>query len=336
MSPEPPPPRAAREALAAAVAPLFAGWVRREAPTRDRTSGRDVEPLNARDLAAGLAPLFAERGYVVHVEGDYDERRLIARVRAAEGVAEHLTRDRFAESVARLLRLLPDAPATASPPTRRAVADARLLAERDSTSAYVRRVAEAIVDRLPYLADVDPRPVLVRAGTDTASPDERREQRLEYMREHSRAARAAEREGRRDAMLRAAAWLTAWREHVGAGAHPAPEVHRAYVAAADRAGLEPVGRKTLYRLADEVLGPRTRRAAGPVYVIPQEVAAMDREQRRDLAELIVERLTAEWREAALKGLADLVADRRAEQLAPTVERHAQVVDLASRRALRAA
>ncbi|MEU5827549.1 hypothetical protein [Micromonospora tulbaghiae] len=334
MNSEPSSPEAAREALAVACAPLFAALPDRERPTFDRASHGYLEPLLAREVAAALVPLFA-RSYVQHHEHD---RRLVARLRPAEGVAQHLTRERFAEAVATVLRHLPDAPATASHRTRRAVAHVRLLGERGSTSPYVRRVAVEIADRLPYLADLDSRPALVRAGTasSTVSPEARAEQRREYMRSRNRAARAAEREGRRGDMVRAAAWLSAWREQVAAGAYPAPALHAAYVAAAERAGLQPVGRKTLYQLADEVLGPRTRRAAGPVYVVPQEVAPMNREQRRDLAALIVDRLTAEWREAALDGLADLVAERRTEQPAPTVERDALVVDLASRRALRAA
>ncbi|KAB1919093.1 hypothetical protein F8280_26795 [Micromonospora noduli] len=328
-------PTPAHAALAAAVAPLFAGLPKRERSTYDRTSHRYVEPLAAADVAATLVLLFA-RAYVQHLEGEYEDRRLIARVRPADGTAEHVTRDRFAEAVATVLRHMPDAPATASHQTRRAVAHVRLLAERGPSSPYVRRVASAIGDRLPYLGDLAPRPTLVRAGTASAtvSPKARAEQRRAYMRDRNRSARAADREGRREAMMRAAAWCTAWREQVGPGAHAAPELHRAYVAAAERSGMTPLGRTQLYRIADEALGPRSRRAVGPVYVVPQEVSPMTREERRDLAALIVDRLTAEWREHALDGLADLVAERRTEQAAPDVDNVAPVVDLAARRALR--
>ncbi|WP_158610133.1 hypothetical protein [Micromonospora globbae] len=44
---------------------------------------------------------------------------------------------------------------------------------------------------------------------------------------------------------------------------------------------------------------------------------MTREQRRDLAALIVDRLTAEWREHALDGLADLLAERLRARTART-------------------
>ncbi|WBC17581.1 hypothetical protein O7600_12475 [Micromonospora sp. WMMA1998] len=314
---------------------MFASLPDRERPTYDRVSHRHLEPLLAREVAAALAPMFASRDYVQHLEHD---RRLVARVDRAAATAQHLTRERVAEAVSTVLRHFPDAPATASHSTRRAVAHTRLLAERGAASPYVRRIAAEIADRLPYLADLDPQPVLMRAGTasSTVSPEARAEQRREYMREHSRAARAAEREGRRADMMRAAAWLTAWREQIGPGAHPAPAVHRAYLAAAERAGMTPVGKKQLFQLADEVFGPRKRRATGPVWVVPQEVKTLNVEQRRDLAALIVDRLTAEWREAALDGLADLAAERRTEQAVPDVERRALVVDLASRRALRAA
>ncbi|WP_328533224.1 hypothetical protein OG836_26155 [Micromonospora zamorensis] len=336
MTAEPRPTGTAHAAVAAAVAPFFAGLPARERSTYDRVSHRYVEPLDARDVAATLAPLFA-RAYVQHLEGEYEDRRLIARVRPADGTAEHVTRERFAEAVSTVLRHVPAAPATASFQTRRAVEHVRLLAERGPLSPYVRRVASAIGERLPYLGDLDPRPTLVRAGTtSTASPEARAEQRRAYMREKSRAARAQTREGRRESMMRAAAWCVIWREQVGPGAHAAPELHAAYATAAERAGMTPLGRTQLYRIADEALGPRKRRAAGPVYVVPQEVAPMNLEQRRDLAALIVDRLTAEWREHALDGLADLVAERRTEQVAPDVDNVAPVVNLDARRALRVA
>jgi hypothetical protein len=330
---DPRPASAAEAALARAVGPLFAGLPDRERPTYDRVSHGYVEPLDAVEVAAALAPLFAG-SHVQHLEGEYEDRRLIARV--ADGVAEHLTRERFADAVATVLRHMPDAPPSASYQTRRAVAHVRLLAERGSASPYVRRVAAAIAERLPYLTDLELRPALVRVGTaaSTASPEERAEQRRRYMREHNRSARADAREGRREEMAKAAGFCAWWRDQVGPGAHPAPELHRAYAAAAERAGTKPIGRTLLYKIADEALGPRTRRASGPVYVIAEEVAQMNREQRRDLAELIVDRLTAEWREAALDGLADLRAERRTEQTAPDVDGVAQVVDLTARRALR--
>ncbi|MEW2383708.1 hypothetical protein AB0873_16710 [Micromonospora sp. NPDC047707] len=189
----------------------------------------------------------------------------------------------------------------------------------------------------PY---VDPNPPPPRPRRPARTPEQRRADE----RERARKNRAEGREGSRDDMVTAAAWVSAWRDWTSPGAHPASGLYRRYLAEVKKAGQIPVGRNTFYRLAEEVCGPRKRRASGPVFVVTQEVTPMDRTQRRELAALIVDRLTEEWRTAALDGLADLVADRQASTAtesavaspAPAVAGHAQVVSLAARRARRRA
>lgn len=332
-------PPAPTRRLAEAVAELLDGYPPREASRYDRRAHAYVEPLAARTVAAALAPLFAE-AYALHLQGD-DDSRLIARLRPESGTAEQITHDDFAQVVADALRRLPDADDGAPYVTARALTHARRLAEQGTASPYVRRVAEHIKYALPLLADLDPVPTLIRRGT--ASPEaaaEAAERRRAYKREHARAARAQVREDSRDDMMTAAAWCSVWREQTTPGPHKASEVHAAYRDAATRSTrAEALGRNTFFRVADEVLGARKRRGSlGPVYVVPEEVSPMTREQRRDLAALIVDRLTAEWREHALDGLAELLSERQAERTAaPAVASRAHVVDLAAhRRARRAA
>ncbi|MGW4154114.1 hypothetical protein ACWEDF_13285 [Micromonospora chersina] len=201
--------------------------------------------------------------------------------------------------------------------------------------AYLVDVVRAVRRSAPLWVDPDPPPRRPRRTARTP------EQRRADERQRARANRAEGREGSRDDMVKAAAWVAAWRDWTTPGAHPASDVYRRYIAVVEEAGSIPVGRNTFYRLADEVLGARKRRASGPVYVVSQEVAPMNREQRRELASLIVDRLTEEWRTAALDGLADLVAERQearagnsAGPSSPAISGAANVVDLAAHRARR--
>ncbi|MBQ0893443.1 hypothetical protein KBX37_10105 [Micromonospora sp. U56] len=195
---------------------------------------------------------------------------------------------------------------------------------------YLTRLARAVRAQLGRV----PRPE--RA---TLTSEERAARIRESKAAHQRRVRAEVREGGRDDMVTAAGWVSAWREQVSPGAHPATAVYGTYVDRVADAGRTPVGRNTFYRIADEVCGPRKRRARGPAYVVSQEVAPMNREQRKELASLIVDRLTDEWRSAALDGLADLLADRQGEKSAatrPAIEGAANVVSLDARRARRVA
>ncbi|MEV6366215.1 hypothetical protein AB0L86_04895 [Micromonospora musae] len=334
IDPLPPP------AIADVVAPLLTGYPPREASRYDRRAHAYVEPLAARALAAALAPVFAA-SYGLHLQGD-DDSRLIARLRPETGTAEQITHDDFAQVVADALTRLPDASDGAPYVTVRAINHVRRLAEQGSASPYVRRVAEGIMNALPLLADLDPAPTLIRSGT--ASPEAAAiasERRRAYKREHARATRAQVRADGRDDLMTAAAWCSLWREQAPSGAHKATDVHRTYAARVEEADRTPVGRNTFYDIADEVCGERSRRGRlGAVYVVPEEVQPMTREQRRDLAALIVDKLTDEWRTAALDGLADLLAERQAEHVAAspasTVTDSAHVVDLAERRRARRA
>ncbi|MET8838334.1 hypothetical protein ABZV78_31130 [Micromonospora sp. NPDC004540] len=186
---------------------------------------------------------------------------------------------------------------------------------------------------------VDPDPPTRRPRRTGRTPEQRREDE----RQRARANRAEGREGSRDDMMTAAGWVAVWRDQVGPGAHSATDVYRTYVDRVTDAHQIPVGRNTFYRLAEEVLGPRKRRASGPVFVVSQEVTPMDRTQRRELAALIVDRLTEEWRTAALDGLADLLAERQAVASAPesavtspAITGAGNVVSLAAHRARRVA
>ncbi|MDT0532637.1 hypothetical protein RM555_26925 [Micromonospora sp. DSM 115977] len=294
----------------------------------------EVQTLEAAGLGRALAPLFT-RDYVQRVTvAEYDtdtvERRTIARRSTPDGTrADYLPSEEFAARVALVVTDLPDPSPATSPGLTRAVRDSRALAAFGARSPWVRDVARTVAAELPHLADVgatlyrDGEPERPAAGW---TPERRRE--------YDRGRRVP-----RDASEQAALWLTRWREVTAPGAHPAPEVFRRYVAAAERLGVDRVGRNQFYKLAEEVLGPRKRRAAGPVFVVPEEVAPMDRTQRRDLAALIVDRLTEEWRTAALDGLAELVAEHQAEKtavgpMAPAIGTRGQVVDLAAHRARR--
>jgi hypothetical protein len=204
--------------------------------------------------------------------------------------------------------------------------------------SYLADVVRAVRAAAPPYVDPNPTPEPPRPRRTGRSA----EQRQADERERARTNRAEVRDGTQDDMRSAAGWMSVWRELATPGAHPATAVRRTYVEKVDAAGRTPVGRNMFYRVADEVCGPRKRRVSGPVYVVPQEVAPMNREQRKELASLIVDRLTAEWRTHALDGLADLLTDRQAERepaapvATPAATGHAHVVSLDSRRARRAA
>lgn len=335
---EPPPTPAAH--LAALARAYYAPRPRLTDPAFSKLLKRsEVQTLDAAGLGRALAPLFAreyvQRVQVAEYEDDTVERRTVARRSAADLTrADYLSAEDFADRVALVVTHLPDAPPSASLGVIRAVRDSRALARFGARSPWVREVARAVAAELPHLADVGA--TLYQNGEPEAqaapwTPERRRE--------YDRARRVP-----RDPSILAAQWVAAWREQVSPGAHPASDLYRAYVASAERAGATPVGRNHFYKLAEEVCGPRKRRASGPVFVVTQEVTPMDRQQRRDLAALIVDRLTDEWRTAALDGLADLVAERQAATAtnsadsapAPAAAGHAQVVSLAARRARQAA
>ncbi|WP_446216545.1 hypothetical protein [Micromonospora sp. IBHARD004] len=322
MSSDADPPSSPRPAdLADLLAPLYADLLRREPSAHSALLRRAVKPFRAYDLAVALTPLFAAR-FVQQTEGD-DDRVLVGELHDDRAAADHITRATFADRVAAVLADFPEPPADASWVAFHGARDVRALAAHGGRSSWVRKVADLIAGRLPSLGDLDPPPALIRAGSTTSaqSEEERAERRRAYMRDHNRAARADDRAGRRDDMILAAQACMAWRDRAAPGPHPAGELHGWYAtAAANTPGHNPLGRTTFYRIADEAIGPRKRRASGPVYVVPQEVTPMNREQSRELAALIVDRLTDEWRAAALDGLADLVAERQAVR-EPAAPRH---------------
>ncbi|MEW2477793.1 hypothetical protein AB0875_28875 [Micromonospora gifhornensis] len=331
----PPPTPAAR--LAALAHSYYASRPRLAAPSSSTVLRRaEVQTLHAVGLGRALAPLFArdyvQRVTVAEYDADTVERRTVARRNSTDPTrADYLTAEEFADRVALVVNHLPDAPPSAPLGVIRAVRDSRALAAFGTRSAWVRYIARTVAAELPRMADVgvtlyrDGKPSQPAAGW---TPKRRRE--------YDRARRVPT-----HASEQAALWLTRWREVAAPGAHPASEVYRAYVTAAERLNVVQVGRNHFYRLAGEILGPRKRRAAGPVFVVPEEVAPMDRQQRRDLSALIVDRLTDEWRTAALDGLAELFAERQtktstAVHAAPTTRTHGQVVNLEAHRARRAA
>lgn len=174
-----------------------------------------------------------------------------------------------------------------------------------TVAGYLRNVADAVRRSLPRV---------VRA------PRKRRKQTPEERHAAKRAFDAATRaeacETERTDQEAAAAYLLMYQERTGPGVVVAPkDLQKAYSETiANSARYGEVGRNKFFKVADVAVGPRTRRRIDgkpqPAYVT-REVPQMTREERKDLARLIVAKMAEDFRADALAGFAALAADQNA-------------------------
>jgi hypothetical protein len=219
---------------------------------------------------------------------------------AAVGLAEHV------EAVRTFVATLPEDTAAGRP-----YKDLRLFvaqAEPGNVSAYVTNVARAVRRIAP------PVPAPVRSSSERLTPEQREANYRASQRQYAQRVRDEIRVNQAEDNERAAAWLLYVQETNGPGVVvPARGLCVTYVNACGTK-YEPVGRNTFFQIADVAVGPRTRRRINgkpqPAYVT-QEVPQMTREERKDLARLIVAKIAEDWKADARAGLADLVADERA-------------------------
>ncbi|SDM85535.1 hypothetical protein [Streptomyces wuyuanensis] len=172
-----------------------------------------------------------------------------------------------------------------------------------TVAGYLRNVADAVRRSLPRV---------VRA------PRERRkqtpEERHAAKRAFDAATRAEIRETDRPSQEAAARYLLLLQERSGPGVVIAPkDLHKRYAtAAASSDRVEPIGRNKFFEIADIAVGPRTRRRIDgkpqPAYVT-REVPQMTREERKDLARLIVAKMAEDIRTDALAGFAALAEEQ---------------------------
>ncbi|WP_433530758.1 hypothetical protein ACQPYA_01020 [Micromonospora sp. CA-263727] len=298
--------------------------------THSRLIDGPVAPPRPGDLGRALAPLFArefvQRSQEVEWRDDIGERRTVAKLRADDPTAaDHRAAEDFADLVARVLCRLPEPGPAASSGLRAGVRHARRLAEHGTRSPWVRAVARAIVAELPAMAEVGV--TLYRDG----EPERGSAWTPERRREYDRARRGPSREG----LTTAACWVLDWRDHAEPAAYKTAEVHEHY--RSEVAEPEQLSRTQFHRIASHptALGPPVRRASGRHYVV-QEAAEMTREERRDLALLIVAKLADEFRDDVKRAFTELREEREAAVTTPAPSLAGNVVSLAERRARRAA
>jgi hypothetical protein len=290
-----------------------------------------------------LAPLFADRGYVqrVAVASTEAERRTVAKVCADDPArADAVPTTTLADRVAAILCHLPEPPEGVPYAIKRAADAARDLGGHGGSVRWVREVAVSVAAALPALADRTPVPVLYRDGEPEPGPAtvSRTASRREYLREYR-----AKSQPRRSDLATAAGWVLAWRESVKPGAHKTSTVHRLYhatiVSGGESRDVRPVARTQFHAIAshDDALGQPVRRASGRHYVV-QEATNMTKEERRNLALLIVDKLADEFREDVKLAFAEIRDEREgaAPVTAPAATDHAHVVSLDSRRRARRA
>ncbi|WSB83422.1 hypothetical protein OHA60_06590 [Streptomyces cellulosae] len=172
---------------------------------------------------------------------------------------------------------------------------------------YFAEVARAVRRAAPSV----PKPP--REARPKLTPEQREARLRESKRRYARNARAQAREGETADQEAAAAWLLKFQEVKPPGTVVAPSALKsACDDAFKQASREPVGRNKFFKIADEAVGPRVRRRIDgrpqPAYVT-REVNAMSREERRNLARLIVDKIAEDWKADALAGVADLIAER---------------------------
>ncbi|WP_166028630.1 hypothetical protein [Streptomyces chilikensis] len=227
-----------------------------------------------------------------------------------------------ADAVRAFVAALPDDRAAGRP-----YSDLRLFvaeAQPGHVAKYMADVARAV----RRVAPPAPVPERVPHERTKQSPEERRRAKTEW----DRAARAEGRELERDDQAAAAAYLFLLQERTGPGVVFAPkDLRKRYSdAVATSARAEEIGRNKFFQVANAVVGPRTRRRIDgkpqPAYVT-REVPAMTRNERKDLARLVVQQIADKWEVEARAGLSDLLADLASPSTAVADELPANVVPL---------
>lgn len=276
-----------------------------------------VMAFPALSIAAVLGELLSA-SYRVLCDYDSDRRTIVKRRRDDPATADQVTREDLREVVAFVLQRLPDPGPNAPHSVRAAVRDVRTLAEPQRNSPYVRAVAERVIDELERFPGWNPAPKVVSSRSSLAPAERairRRASREASDVKHNDERRESRRDEAQEAEQRhapaAVMWALEWREQVEPGTYPAKDVHAAYV----QAEPDGLGRNKFYRYAEhpDVLGPRTRapgragRKQGDVFT-PKEAENMTREQRKQLAELVVRQLADDIRADLDAGLVTLRED----------------------------
>jgi hypothetical protein len=293
----PRPPAEAAHAVAALAALVDGRHLnhrqRGRRPVRKRLDGWSVELPGPVVLAEIMFPVLnagrdlrSDRGSLVDFGGPEP---------AAVGLAE------VTDAARAFVAALPD-DGTAGRPYK----DLRLFAAEappEVVSAYVADVARAVRQAAP------PAPVPERAPRERLSPEQRAANYRESQRRYAASVRAEIREYEADDQEDAACYLFEYQERTGPGVVVAPKaLHKQYTDNQDGTTL---GRNKFFRVADAVVGPRTRRRIDgkpqPAYVT-QEVPTMTRQERKELARLVVQQIAEKWEVEARAGLSDLLAD----------------------------
>jgi len=320
-----PPPPAIRRAVAATRA-LLPGTGSNHA-NRDRRPVRTVLPSGAAielpgpfTLATIWAPVLAD-GREWFQLGN----ALAVRDAGSDAEPEPVTPAAVVGELIRHLATLPP-DETARAPYRDLV---RFMAETGPTvrGDYVGKIVRAFRRRLPTWSTPTPEPRPKRRTLPPMTADERRE----YERARKAAQRARKTADAVPAQEDAAVWLLAYQQRTGPGVVvAAKDLHTKYVDKFAELNVRTVGRNTFHTVAEAAVGPRTRRRVDgkpQTAYITREVPQMTKEDRRDLARMIVAQIADEWRREANAGLAELLDGFRASQVDAPAERSGNVIPL---------
>ncbi len=290
--------------IAALAAKFYASGPRiSTGPHKRRGVGYNFAPDR---LARALVEFFGA-GFRATYIGDSDRRTIVHRDRLDPTKARRRSREYLASLVRQAVLLMPTPTEDAPHALRCAVRDLHEHATQER-SYYLTQVVDALVDELERLPSFDPMPEIVgpaksaeprRRPVDPEKAEQRRAQRREGMRAVREEIRANELDDAPDAVE----WALGWLAQAEPGAYPASVVYTAYTDDAD----SPLGKQKFYRYADhpQVLGPRRRRVSGPAYVVTQEAPQMTKEERRQLAELVVRQLANNLKDDLRAGLREM-------------------------------